>query len=423
MSLSPERSPSTRAGAAGAGGPRVGASRPDPGSAAARRRQLAAVVAKEALEAIRDRRAMLAALVYPLLGPVLVALVFAGVERGVARGAEAPVGVVAGDNAPALVAALVADGVTVRAVDLGAPSTSALPDVIVSFADDVGASFAAGRPALVLIEADFSRPASGRVARRVAEALARYGQRVALSRALAHGLHPEVMAPLRVQTRDLATPAQHAASLLHMVPMFVLLAIFVGAMQVAIDATAGERERGSLEPLLLHPVSTETIAAGKFVVATALSALAGALTLALTVASLPYLPSEALGIHVTVAPKTALRLAALLLPMAPMAAGVLLLAASFARSFKEAQTWLSVLLFVPMLPGLLGSAWQLDEAPWMWAVPALGQHVLTVAALRGDEVHGLSVVVACASSLVVAALGVALTARNLRHERMLFVGQ
>jgi sodium transport system permease protein len=389
-------------------------------------RQLWAMVRKEGLEALRDRRAMLAALVYPLLGPVLVALVFAGAQHSVEQGQSSAVAIVGAAHAPALVGALVADGVTVSSVAANAvhaQDDGDDHDVVVWIADDFQAAMLAGRPAKVRIDADLSRPGVRWTVRNVAQKIAAYSQRVAFGRAVARGVHPEIMSPVLVETRDLATSAQHAASLLHMVPMFVLLAIFVGAMQVAIDATAGERERGSLEPLLLHPVSTEIIAIGKWAIAALMSLAAGALTLTLTVLTLPLLPTEALGVRVTLAPEMALTIAALLLPMAPMAAGALLFAASFARSFKEAQTWLSALLFIPMLPGLLGSTWQLEAAPWMWPVPALGQHVLAVAALRGEPVSWLALASAGSVCLLVAALGVLGTARMLRRERALFLGQ
>lgn len=390
-------------------------------SGARRSLQVRAVVAKEALDAVRDRRALASALLYPLLGPVLVGLLFTGISRNVEEARQAPVHVDGAERAPALVAHLVASGVTV--VALPDPMAAAPAPVVLRLPADHAEALAAGRPSQIVVEADFSKPQVARVAHHAIALVQQYGQRLAIGRAVARGVHPELFAPVIVQQRDLATPVQHAAGLLHMLPMFVLLATFVGAMQIAIDATAGERERGSLEPLLLHPAPTWVFALGKWCVATVASLCAGSLTLALTAATLPLLPTEALGLNVELGLGDVGLLAAVLLPTAPMAAGLLLWAASFARSFKEAQTWLSVLLFVPMLPGLLGSAWELGESPWMLPVPALGQHVLTVQALRGESPALWALLAAAAGAFALGGLGIWGTAWQLRREKALFVGQ
>lgn len=395
-------------------------------STPSRRRQVAAVFRKELLEAVRDRRAMASALLYPLLGPALVGLLFTGVSRNVQQTREAPVSVVGAERAPELVGFLGAHGVTVVGSDV-ADADAALAagerEVLLRIPDDHAEALAAHRPSRLVVEADFSKPRAARVAGRVAALVQTWGQRLALGRAVARGVHPEVLMPVMVEQRDHATPVQHAAALLHLLPMFTLLAAFVGAMQIAIDATAGERERGSLEPLLLHPAPTWVFAFGKWGVATAASATAGLLTLGLTAATLPLLPTEAIGISLHIGAGEVALLAAVLLPTAPMAGGLLLWAASFARSFKEAQTWLSFLLFVPMLPGLMGSAWELEEAAWMLPIPSLGQHLVTLQVLRGELPAVWAIVVAGLGSLALGLLGVWGTARQLRRERALFVGQ
>lgn len=391
-----------------------------------RARQLRAVVGKEGVEALRDRRALASALLYPLLGPVLVALLFAGMSRKVEQARQAPVPVVGASHAPALMAHLADAGVAVVGVD-AADATDAVDsgrfDVVLTIPADHDAALAAGRPSRLQLDGDFSKPASARMAARVAGLVQAWSQSVLIERAVARGVHPGILAPVLIERRDHATAEQHAAGLLHMLPMFALLAAFVGAMQIAIDSTAGERERGSLEPTLLHPAPTWVFAGGKWVVATLTSLLAGALTLALTAATFPLLPADVLGLRIHLGVVDLGLLAAVLLPTAPLAGGLLLFAASFARSFKEAQTWLSMLLFLPMLPGVLGSVWELGDAPWMLPIPALGQHLLTLRVLRGEPIDAFALVAAGLGALALGLLAVWATARQLQREKVLFLGQ
>ena len=190
----------------------------------------------------------------------------------------------------------------------------------------------------------------------------------------------------------MSSAQQRAATILSFIPLFIMLAAFTGGMQIATDSTAGERERGSLEPLLVNPAPRRAIAAGKWLAATFAAMLSVLLTTALVLAMLRYIPLQELGIRFRLGPTQIGGLLAAVLPMCLLSTGVQTYLATFARSFKEAQSYMGFLIMVPMLPGMLASLYPLDSQPWMYPIPILGQHVLAadVARRQGHADLGLS---------------------------------
>ena len=166
--------------------------------------------------------------------------------------------------------------------------------------------------------------------------------------------------------------------------MFIMMAGFVGGMQIATDSTAGERERGSLEPLLVNPAPRLAFVAGKWLAAT-LAAMVSVCLTTLLCAHLPrFLPLEDMGIRFRIGPEhvgPASSLAAL--PMCLFSAALQAAVATLARSFKEAQSYMGVLILVPMMPGVMVALYPLGNAPWMYATPMLGPYVLLTNVLGG----------------------------------------
>jgi sodium transport system permease protein len=242
-------------------------------------------------------------------------------------------------------------------------------------------------------------------------------------RLLARGISPDVVQPIRIDRIDLATPRRHSANLLHVVALFVILAVFIGGMQVAIDTTAGERERGSLEALLLNPVPPSRLIAGKWLVSVLFGAVSAIVTLLLSAIILPQIPLENVGLVLHLGWREILLMLAIVLPLAPLAAAAQLLVASFARSFKEAQTYLSLLLFVPMIPGFAAQILGYTTAWWMLPIPALAQQVLIGDLLRGEPLAASSMLLAAASCFALAMLALRLTGRLYARERIIFAGQ
>ena len=191
-------------------------------------------------------------------------------------------------------------------------------------------------------------------------------------------------------------------------------------MQIAIDSTAGERERGSLEPLLLNPVPRASLAAGKWLAASLFGCGAVIFSMILTVNVMRRVPWHDLGIRFRVTDTELMSLLALILPLAFLLGAVVMFASTFARSFKEAQSYLGMVMLVPMVPGIVSTMYPLSNRPWLAPVPIVGQYALAADLLGGQPPSVMSYVVAGLSALVAALLLVFLTARLLQRESIIF---
>ncbi len=217
-----------------------------------------------------------------------------------------------------------------------------------------------------------------------------------------------------------ATPAQTAARLFAMLPMFLILAAFIGGLNVAIDTTAGERERKSLEPLLVNPVSRAALTTGKWLTTCLFGFAAALLTLVMFLVMMRFVPLEQLGVQLNLGGRQLLLMSVLIIPLALLASSVQMLVATFARSFKEAQTYVNLLLFLPMIPGMVTTVYPLQAATWMTLVPVLSQQLLLVDIMGGEPVAALSLATASVATALFAFLCLALTSWMLQQEKIIF---
>jgi sodium transport system permease protein len=378
------------------------------------------VFVKEIVDALRDRRSLVAALLFSFLGPLAVGGALDAVAR---RGAESPapeLAVAGAERAPSLVAFLTIRGAVVipAPADPEAAVRNGRIAVVLSVPEDYARDVRQGRPGKLELLYDSSRDRSRKPVDRARGLIAEYGAQVRTLRLLARGISPDVATPVSAEERDFATPRSRAALALAMLPIFLLAAAFVGGMNVAIDTTAGERERGSLGPLLLCPVSTQAMALGKGLAAAVFGLLAIALTLGVALAVLGAWPAAGIGRSPVLAPAQVPLLLAVLAPLAPLAGALQMLVATACRSFKEAQTYLSLLLLAPMLPGFVLAFYALEPPPALAAVPVLGQQVLLDLAMRGRPVAATLLEAAAVTAILAAGACVYATGRLLRSERI-----
>jgi sodium transport system permease protein len=219
---------------------------------------------------------------------------------------------------------------------------------------------------------------------------------------------------------NLASSQARGAQLLFIVPWLALLGAVIGAISVAIDVTAGERERGSLEPLLMNPVPTPALVLGKWAVVAACSTAVVVLTLAGFRAAMLFISNERLSALMQFgAPEAALFLV-MLLPFAAMVAAVNMFAATWGRSHKEAQTYASYLTmvvnFAPIVPLFLA----VRDAAWQLFVPAMAQQSVMMRALRGETVGAVDILLPGAIAVALTALALVAQARLLHEERIVF---
>lgn len=381
---------------------------------------ISAVARKEWIDGLRDRRSLMAVLGYALMGPVILFVTFTAVaERESTRTTTL---YAAGlDHAPGLRTHLLESGIKLATLTTDAESAIADGEAEVALVidDDAARDLRTGAPATVVLTHDSSRTAAAGTFRRVQGALEAWKHEWSTLRLVARGVAPDLLQPVDVAVRDIATPADRATLILGGFQVFILIAAFFGSMHICIDTTAGERERRSLEVLLVQPGSPVAMIAGKWLVASVFGLMGVVLTLVGMGVLLPITPLGELGVAYSPTVGSLALMFALVAPLAPLASGLQLLAASYARSFKEAQTYLSMLMFVPMVPAMAMTFLQLDGQLWMYVVPVLGQQQLLQDAMRETAPAAEMVALAGAVAIGLGLITVAITARLHAGERML----
>ena len=378
------------------------------------------VFRKEITDALRDRRSLLSAAMYAVWAPVAVGIALSAIARDRAPDRPLIVAIDGQERAAALVGYLTQQLVTVADYpgDIEQAVRSQSLQVALVVREDYGSRFEAVKPARIELLFDGSRSASVAQADRLRRLIGAYDQEVADTRLLMRGIAPEVVNVVRVEDRDLSSAAARAGRMLAMLPVFLLLAAFAGSMGVAIDATAGERERNSLEALLTHPVSPVAIAAGKWSAAAVVSAATLVLMVIVTagVLSLPRIRS--IDLPIGLSSNDAIVVLLILAPLAFLAPAVQMLTSVFAASYKEAQTQVSLLLLVPTIPGFLLAFGSLAEKWWHRIAPILSQQLLVTDVIAGRMPGVLAVLLPSVATMLTAMAAIAITARLLTRERV-----
>jgi len=379
------------------------------------------VAKKELVDGFRDRRALASALAFPLLSPVLVALMFTAIAQDHATPPVLEIPVAGAEHAPGLVSFLETAGAEVVDPPADPETAVAMGDVpLVLVVDtDYTERFREGRPARVAMWVDSSRNANRSAVKRATYLVEAYSSQTALQRLVLRGVDPQLLSPVELAEQDAAGPQQRAANLLEMLVMMAVMAAFLGSMYLAMDSTAGERERRSLEPLLSLPIPRSALVVGKFLAALTFGTLGVILATTTMVVAMDLTPLELLGVRVVLTAPAAFALLGVLLPLVPVAAALQLLVASGATSFKEAQTWLSMTLFVPMMPGMIMTVRPVNPQTWMAAVPGLSQQVLSGKVLRGDGLTAVDVGLAVGSSAALTVLALVALSALFERERIL----
>lgn len=349
------------------------------------------VFAKELTDNLRDRRALGGALFFPLLGPLIMLLLFSLLSQSTAERADKPLAlpVVGADYAPNLIAYLRQNDAEILPppADPEAAVRVGTYDVVLIIPDSFVADWEAGRPATVRLVRDASRQAAGVTIRRAETLLGNYSQQIGQLRLLARGLSPSITRALALERINVATPQSQGAGFLSMMPYFVIFSTFMGGLYIAIDTTAGERERGTLEPLIINPISRAELVLGKMAATLVFTLVAVAETLVGFAVLLPLLPLKDLGLRVSFSPAAFLSIFALTLPMMWLATAIQIIVATFARNFKEAQNYLQMLPLIPALPGMVLAISPIKTEWWMMLIPTFGQQLLINDLMRGEALH------------------------------------
>jgi sodium transport system permease protein len=228
-----------------------------------------------------------------------------------------------------------------------------------------------------------------------------------------------VLQPIDVRTEDIATPAGRSLLILGMMTYFCFMSMLMGGFYLAIDTTAGERERGSLEPLLSLPVPRESLILGKILATAAYMSVSLLLTLIAFSIVLLFVPLESLGMSANFGPRIVLSIFAVMVTFVPVGAGLMTVVASFTRSSREAQTWLSFVMMIPMAPILVAVINNTRPNAALMAIPSLSQHLLATSLMRGDPIAPLHVAISFATTLLLGGVLVWVATRLYRRDAIL----
>lgn len=381
------------------------------------------VFRKEVLDNLRDRRTLLAALAYPLLGPAIMMLLFTTLVRVNVERQERPLRLpVAGAAlAPHLVAWLQQQGALVVDAPLDPESAVRLgdEDVVLRISPGFGAEWRAGRPATVELIADPSRQPARVAVERTRRLLGAYSQLTGAQRLVARGVSPNVTQALAIADVDVSTPQSQAALFLNILPYFMVFSVFIGGLYVAVDVTAGERERGSLESLLINPVPRWQILAGKQGATILFTLLAVVETVLAFTVMLHLVSLEDLGLAISIEPGAMLGILLVTVPMVLPATALQMCIGVFTRSAKEAQNYLSFLPLIPALPGLMLAFVPVRPTLAVMLIPTFGQQVLINQLLRGEPVNPVWIAVSAAVTLVGGVVLTLVAVRLFNREQVL----
>lgn len=381
------------------------------------------VFLKEVKENLRDRRTLISAfLTGPLLGPVLfVMLLNVTLSRELDKAEKPlPVPVIGAEYAPNLVDALKAGGV-VPGVPVADPAQTVRKqdaDVMLRIASDYGKAWRKGEPVQVELFYDSSQRDANTSVERVTGLIESYGRQQGALRLVARGMSPSTAWPLQVAKRDQATPQSRAVLMFAMLPYFFVITVFMGGMYLAIDLTAGERERQSLEPLFANPVARWKILCGKLAAISVFSTASLLITLVAFAVVGQFIPAEKIGMELDLGLHFASHVLLLMLPLVLLLSALQSMVAAFAKSYREAQTYISLLMLVPLIPSALLSFMPIKAQAWMYAIPLLGQNLGIMQLLRGDGVSAEQVGLCLLGSLAAALLALLATIQLYRSERL-----
>jgi sodium transport system permease protein len=381
------------------------------------------VLMKEVTENLRDRRTMMTTFVVsPLLGPVLVAALFGFMLNMERERAEKPleIPIVGAEFAPNFVSWLEQQDIKIEAPpkDPEKAIRNRDEDVVIRLTPEFPEQWRRGESAVLELLFDPSRQTASQTVARTQGLIESYSRQIGAMRLMLRGVNPEVARPVEMRALDLSTPQSRGGQLLMMLPALLFMTVFMGGMSMAIDATAGERERQSLEPLLANPMPRGEIMLGKMMASTSFALASSALSLIIYLIGFKLIPMEQFGMSLSLTLTNCGVIFIALIPLAVLASAAQTALAAFSKSFREAQTQVGLLMMIPYLPGMLLAVNPIKPILWYYSVPFFGQIFVLERIFRGESIEWVPFWIAFASSSVVALITLWFAARMYHRESL-----
>lgn len=368
-------------------------------------KQILVIFQKEMIDNLRDYRSWITGFFWALFGPLLlggmIMLLGNTIRHNIEQSLILPVQ--GAENAPNLIAFLEQQDIVIEAAPADPEAAVIAGDISVALIipPEYNEEFSEGHRATVQLVFDSSRQSASADIRRAENALESYSEYIGLLRLTLRGVSPEVIQAVQIEEVDTATPQSNALIFISMLPYFIIFAIFNGASPVITDATAGERERGSLEPLLINPLPRGWVAIGKMLSAMPFAIVNLIVTLVGFGAIFRLLPvEELLGMQIGLEGGALLAVFLICLPIVFLACAIETLIASFTKTTKEAGTYLPFISLIPSLPGIALAFLPVKPALWTMLIPTFGQQILINQFLRYEPISVSNVVVSAVLTIV-----------------------
>lgn len=381
------------------------------------------VYLKELRETMRDKRSLGLLLLFTLMYPVMLGIILnQSIKRATKPEREGiELAVIGAKQAPNLMAQLKQKNVLVKEV---APmSEEAITELLqarkvvalLRLTDKYAENYQAMRPARMELWFD-SASDNDKRQRDIEDVIRAYSSSVTGARLLAHGVSPVLVQPVLLQRYDTGSTAARSAGLIGSILGLLFFPAFICGLSAAVDSTAGERERRSLEVLMSQPAHAWELVVGKWMAAASLSLIGVTFGLLLAHGILTWLPLEEIGMSWRVTTADLARVILASIPLSLFAAAIQIAVAMNAKSFKEAQSTLSFLMLLPLLPGVVVSMMELKTATWMYLVPILSNQTLLREIAKGEDIGSLPYVLTFFSSLLPALVAAAFASWRMKSE-------
>ncbi|KAF7774039.1 sodium transport system permease protein [Pseudoalteromonas citrea] len=366
---------------------------------------------KEVLDAGRDKRSVMAGLYYAIGSPIIMCVLFSIMLKQFASPDELKITINNADAAPALVQYLDSKEI-IHSTD------NDVKAITLEISADYQDKMREGRSAQVTIIADKSDDKLRKSIAELERALMRYNSEVASLRLLTRGIDPTVMQAVNVQVHDQATPESKGGMFLGIATLSIVLTLFYAAMNLAIDTSAGERERNSLALLLSHPLSSMQVVLAKSAAIAAFSMLGLAIILVVSKFAYALVPWQQLGFSVNIGFDFMLLCMVIGLPIALMSASLQVFVSFMAKSFKEAQTYVTMVLFVPMGLSMV-TTYDIATEYVQWLPIAAQQHAM-IEFIKGNALPWPQLFISTLVTLALFGLFSWLSSRMLKSEKVVF---
>lgn len=378
--------------------------------------KLIAMVRKELIDAARDKRSVMAGLYYAIGTPLIMCGMFMVLINQLTSPEDLNITINKAENAPDLVRYLSRKGI--NQADLTATPDADVKAITLTITEDYAANMAKAKPAEVIILADNSDEKLQKSIRRLQQELQTYSSEMGSLRLIARGINPQVMQSLKVDMQDQSTPDSKGGMILGIAIFTMIYSVFISAMNLAIDTSAGERERNSLALMLSHPISTRQLVLGKVIAVTLFALLGLVLILLISKIAYTFVPWQELGFSINISTDFMQLMFVIGIPVALLASTLQLFVSFMAKSFKEAQSYLTMVLFVPIALSMAAS-YNIAPDVLQW-IPVSGQQQALMDFIKGKDIPMLQLAVSSTMTVVIS-IGLMLgMEKMLKSEKVVF---